>query len=136
MDIHKDLLKKVGDKSWEEIALIARDLEVKIEHEDDDARQLEKKMQVIKQVLYETMNDPDRMKHLSSKFYVRLNMLMDEMEGKLKKYRADRQEFAIFIEIILAKLKKDKLVVTHILDRKVEFGKHKGDAESSKKEAA
>ncbi|MCP4648033.1 MAG: hypothetical protein GY852_09940 [bacterium] len=133
MDIHKDLLKKVGDKSWEEIALIARDLEVKIEHEDDDARQLEKKMQVIKQVLYETMNDPDRMKHLSSKFYVRLNKLMEEMDSKLVKYRADRQEFVVFLRIILTKLKKEKLVVTHKLDRRVEFGKHKGDAESSKK---
>ena len=133
MDIHKDLLKKVGDKSWEEIALIARDLEVKIEHEDDDARQLEKKMQVIKQVLYETMNDPDRMKHFSSKFYVRLNKLMDEMDSKLVKYRADRQEFVVFLRIILTKLKKEKLVVTHKLDRRVEFGKHKGDAESSKK---
>ncbi|MBD3397818.1 hypothetical protein GF412_01640 [Candidatus Micrarchaeota archaeon] len=134
MDIHKDLLNKVGDKSWEEIALIARDLEVKIEHEDEEARQLEKKMQVIKQVLYETMNDPDRMKHLSSKFYVRLNKLMDEMEGKLKKYRADRQEFVVFIRILLTKLKKEKLVVTHKLDRRVEFGKHKKDAESSRKE--
>jgi len=133
MDIHKDLLKKVGDKSWEEIALIARDLEVKIEHEDEDARQLEKKMQVIKQVLYETMNDPERMKHLSSKFYVRLNKLMEEMDTKLVKYRADRQEFVVFIRILLTKLKKEKLVVTHKLDRRVEFGKHKGDAESSKK---
>lgn len=133
MDIHKDLLNKVGDKSWEEIALIARDLEVKIEHEDEEARQLEKKMQVIKQVLYETMHDPERMKHLSSKFYVRLNKLMDEMEGKLKKYRADRQEFVVFIRIILTKLKKEKLVVTHKLDRRVEFGKHKKDAESTKK---
>ena len=135
MDIHKDLLEKVGDKSWEEIALIARDLEIKIEHEDEEARQLEKKMQVIKQVLYETMQDPQRMKHLSSKFYVRLNKLMEEMDSKLKKYRADRQEFVVFIRILLTKLKKEKLVVTHKLDRRVEFGKHKGDAESTKKGA-
>ena len=133
MDIHKDLLEKVGDKSWEEIALIARDLEVRIEHEDEEAKQLEKKMRVVKQVLYETMNDPERMKHLSSKFYVRLNTILVEMEEKLKKYRADRQEFVVFLRIILAKLKKEKLVVTHKLDRKMEFGKHKGDAEPKKK---
>ncbi len=133
MDIHKDLLEKVGDKSWEEIALIAKDLEVKIEHDDIEARQLEKKMQVIKQVLYETMNDPERMKHVSSKFYVRLTKLMDEMENKLKKYRAERQEFVVFLRIILTKLKKEKLVVTHKLDRKMEFGRHKGDAEPTKK---
>ncbi len=134
MDIHKDLLAKVGDKSWEEIALIARDLEFKLEHEDEEAKQLEKKMQIIKQVLYETMNDPERMKHLSSKFYVRLNKILDEMEGKLKKYQAERQEFVVFLRIILTKLKKEKLVVTHKLDRKMEFGKHKGDAEPKKKE--
>ena len=133
MDIHKDLLEKVGDKSWEEIALIARDLEIKIDHEDEDAKQLEKKMRVVKQVLYETMNDPERMRHLSSKFYVRLNTILDEMEGKLKKYRAERQEFVVFLRIILTKLKKEKLVVTHKLDRKMEFGKHKEDAEPKKK---
>ena len=133
MDIHKDLLKKVGDKSWEEIALIARDLEVRIEHEDEEARQLEKKMQVIKQVLYETMHDSERMKHLSSKFYVRLNKLLEEMDSKLTKYRADRQEFVVFLRILLTKLKKEKLVVTHKLDRRVEFGKHKGEAEPSRK---
>ena len=133
MDIHKDLLEKVGDKSWEEIALIARDLEVRIEHEDEEAKQLEKKMRVVKQVLYETMNDPERMRHLSSKFYVRLYTILDEMEGKLKKYHAERHEFVIFLRIILAKLKKKKLVVTHTLDRKMEFGKHKRDAEPKKK---
>ena len=133
MDIHKDLLEKVGDKSWEEIALIARDLEIKIEHEDEDAKQLEKKMRVIKQVLYETMNDAERMKHLSPKFYVRLNKILDEMEGKLKKYHADRHEFILFIRILLTKLKKEKLIVTHKLDRKMEFGKHKGDAEPTEK---
>ncbi|MBD3389392.1 hypothetical protein GF415_00350 [Candidatus Micrarchaeota archaeon] len=134
MDIRKDKIEKLGDKSWEEIALIARDLEVRIEHEDEDARQLEKRMRVIKQVLYENMQDPERMKHLSSKFYVRLNKLMEEMESKLKKYRADRQEFVVFLRIVLGKLKKEKLVVTHKLDRRVEFGKHKEDAESSQEE--
>ena len=135
MDIHKDLLEKVGDKSWEEIALIARDLEIKIEHEDEEAKQLEKKMRVVKQVLYETMNDPERMRHLSSKFYVRLTTILEEMEGKLQHYRAERQEFVVFLRIILTKLKKEKLVVTHKLDRKMEFGKHKGDAEPKKKGA-
>ena len=134
MDIHKGKIEEIGDKSWEEIAIIARDLEVKIEHEDEDARQLEKKMRVIKEVLYENMQEPERMKHMSSKFYVRLNKLMDEMESKLKKYRADRQEFVVFLRIILTKLKNEKLVVTHKLDRRVEFGKHKEDAESSQKE--
>jgi len=133
MDIHKDLLDKVGDKSWEEIALIARDLEVRVEHEDEEARQLEKKMQLIKQVLYETMNDPERMRHLSPKFYVRITKLLDEMEEKLKKYRADRHEFVIFLRILLTKLKKEKLVVTHKLDRKMEFGKHKKDVEPTKR---
>ena len=133
MDIHKDLLDKVGDKSWEEIALIARDLEVKIDHDDEGAKQLEKKMQVIKQVLYETMNDSERMKHLSSKFYVRINTLLVDMDSKLKKYRAERQEFVVFLRIILAKLKKEKLIVTHKLDRKMEFGKHKVGSEPKKK---
>jgi hypothetical protein len=134
MELHTDLLDKVGDKSWEEIALIARDLEIKIDHGDEEAKQLEKKMRVIKQVLYETMSDPERMKNVSSKFYVRLSKLLDEMEGRLKKYDADRHEFILFIRVLLTKLKKEKLVVTHKLDRKVEFGKHKGEAESSKKE--
>ena len=132
MDIHKKLLDKIEDKSWEEIALIARDLEVKIGHDDAEARQLEKKMQVIKQVLYETMNDPERMKHLSSKFYVRLTGLLSEMEEKIIQYKAERQEFVVFLRILLAKLKKEKLVVTRKLDRKAEFGKHKKDLDKRK----
>ena len=133
MDLHKELLDRVGDKSWEEIALIARELDVRIDHEDEEARQLEKKMQVIKQVLYETMNDPERMRHLSSKFYVRLTGLLSEMEEKILEYRAERQEFVVFLRILVAKLKKEKLVVTHKMDRKAEFGKHKKDVEGAKK---
>lgn len=126
MDLHRGLLEKAGDKSWEEIALIARDLEVRIENDDEEARKLEKKLRVIKQVLYETMQDPQRMKHLSSKFYVRLTGVMEEMEEKLKRYRAEEQEFVLFLKILLSKLRKEGLVVTHRLDRKMEFVKHKG----------
>ncbi len=133
MDLHSDLLEKAGDKSWEEIALIARDLEIKIDHDDEEARKLEKKMQVIKQVLYETMEDPERMKQMSSKFYVRLTKILQEMEDKLKDYRIEKHEFIVFLKILLSKLRKEKLVVTHKLDRKMEFGKHKGDVDSAKK---
>lgn len=134
MDIHRELLEKAGDKSWEEIAILARDLETTIHSEEEEARQLEKKMQVIRQVLYENMKDPERMRHLSSKFYVRLTKILEEMEGQMKKYNAHRHEFIIFLQILLSKLKKEKLVVTRQMDRRVEFGKHKGDTEKKKGE--
>ncbi len=132
MDLHKDLLEKAGDKSWEEIALIARNLEIRIEHEDDEAKLLEKKLRTIKQVLYESMTDPQRMKNLGPKFYVRLTKILEEMEVRLKLYSADKHEFVFFIRMLIGKLRKEKLIVTHKFDRKVEFGKHKGNPESAK----
>jgi hypothetical protein len=134
MDIHRELLEKAGDKSWEEIAILARDLETTIDSEDDEARQLEKKIQIIRHVLYENLQDPERMRHLSSKFYVRLTKILEEMEGQMTKYKMHRHEFVIFIQILLSKLKKEKLVVTRQMDRRVEFGKHKGDTEKKKVE--
>ncbi|MBN2122176.1 hypothetical protein JW721_03905 [Candidatus Micrarchaeota archaeon] len=133
MELHTDLLEKAGDRSWEEIALIARDIEIHIEHDDEEAKQLEKKMRTIKQVLYESMANPERMKHLSPKFYVRLTKILEEMEDKLKLYRAEKHEFVFFLKMLIAKLRKEKLIVTHKFDRKVEFGKHKGGPESGKK---
>jgi hypothetical protein len=132
MDLHNDLLEKAMDKSWEEIALIARDLEIRIDHEDAEARVLEKKMRTVKQVLYESMSDPERMKHLSPKFYVRLSKILEEMETRLKLYRADKHEFVFFLRMLIGKLRKEKLIVTHKLDRKVEFRRHKGSPESAK----
>jgi len=134
MDIHRELLEKAGDKSWEEIAILARDLEIAIDSEEDEARQLEKKIRIIRQVLYENMNDPERMRHFSTKFYLRLTKILEEMEGQMNKYNMQRHEFVIFIQIILSKLKKEKLVGTRQLDRRVEFGKHKGDTEKKKVE--
>lgn len=132
MDLHNDLLEKAGDKSWEEIALIARDLEIKIEHDDEEARHLEKKMRTIKQVLYESMSDPQRMKQMGPKFYVRLTKILEEMEARLKLYRADKHEFVFFLRMLIGKLRKEKLIVTHKFDRKVEFRRHKGGPESAK----
>ncbi len=134
MDIHRELLEKAGDKSWEEIAILARDLEVTIDSEEEGARQLEKKIQIIRQVLYENMRDPERMQHLSSKFYVRLTKILEEMEGQMNKYSTNRHEFIIFLQILLSKLKKEKLVVTRQMDRRVEFGKHKVETERKKEE--
>ncbi|MEM4272052.1 MAG: hypothetical protein QXH30_00505, partial [Candidatus Bilamarchaeaceae archaeon] len=111
---------------------LARDLETTIHSEEEEARQLEKKMQVIRQVLYENMKDPERMRHLSSKFYVRLTKILEEMESQMQKYNAHRHEFIIFLQILLSKLRKEKLVATRHLDRRVEFGRHKGESETKK----
>lgn len=134
MDIHRELLEKAGDKSWEEIALLARDLETRINSDEAEARVLEKKVQMIKQVLYESLRDPERMAHLSTKFYVRLTKILEEMEVKMRLYQSERHEFITFLQIVIAKLKKEKLVVTRKLDRRVEFGKHKGEYDFRNKE--
>jgi len=115
------------DKSWEEIAAIARDLEVRIASDDKDARRLEANLRMIKQVLYETMRHPRAMRSLSSSFYVKLSKTMDRLEKQLKKYKAERSEFVQFLGVLLEKLKKEKLIVTKVKERKREFGKHKED---------
>ena len=119
--------ERFGDMSWSEIASIARDLEIKISSEDEGAKKLEANLRMTKQVLVETMSNERVMRALSPAFYVKLTKTISRLEKQLTKYEAERSEFVRFINLLLHKLKKEKLIVTKVTERKREFGKHKGD---------
>jgi hypothetical protein len=109
-------------KSWAEIAALARSLQIKLEEEDDGAKNLEARLRVIKQSLIEHMEHPG-MDSRASELYSSLSALMGSMEEELMKHDIERHEFVEFLRALLAKLKAEKMKSG--TPRKAAFGRHK-----------
>ena len=114
--------KEMQGKSWAEIAALARSLQIKLEEEDDEAKNLEARLRVIKQSLIEQMEHPG-MDSRASELYFSLSALMDSMEEELMKHDIDRHEFVEFLRALLAKLKIEK--IKSGAPAKASFTKHK-----------
>lgn len=114
--------KEMQEKSWAEIAALARSLQIKLEEEDDEAKNLEARLRVIKQSLIEHMEHPG-MDARASDLYFSLSALMDSMEEELMKHDIDRHEFVEFLRALLVKLKTEK--IKSGTPRKAAFSRHK-----------
>ncbi|MDD2655108.1 MAG: hypothetical protein PHQ80_00370 [Candidatus ainarchaeum sp.] len=120
---HEESLgKSLEGKSWAEIAALARSLQIKLEREDDEAKNLEARLRVIKQSLIEHMEHPG-MDSRTQGLYTSLSALMDSMEEELMKHDIERHEFVEFLRALLSKLKTDKMKSG--IPRKAAFTRHK-----------
>ena len=114
--------KGMQEKSWAEIATLARSLQIKLEEEDNETKNLEARLRVIKQSLIEQMEHPG-MDARASELYFSLSALMDSMEEELMKHEIERHEFVEFLRALLARLKTDK--IKSGAPRKAAFTRHK-----------
>ena len=99
--------KAMQEKSWPEIAAMARSLQIRLEKEDDEAKNLEARLRVIKQALIEHMEHPGMDSRVSDLYYS-LSELMDSMEEELMRHDIERHEFISFLRALLSKLKYEK----------------------------
>lgn len=114
--------REMEEKSWAEIASLARSLQIRLEESDDEAKNLEARLRVIKQSLIEQMQHPS-MDSRASEFYTSLSSLMESMEEELMKHDIERHEFVEFLRALLSKLKSEK--VKSGTPRKATFTRHK-----------
>ncbi|MCK4319129.1 hypothetical protein KAW38_00990 [Candidatus Micrarchaeota archaeon] len=119
--------KQIENLDWEELAAIARNLEITFSTEEKETKKIAKSLKMIKQVLYEHLQHPDKMPELSTGFYVKLSKLVPKIEKKLEKYNEEKQEVLKFIRILLIKMRKEKLIVSKRKEKQLEFEKHKED---------
>jgi hypothetical protein len=118
---HGDILeKKMEGKSWPEIAALARQMQIRLEHEDDEAKKLEAQLRTVKQALIEYLEHPEAMDSRMAEFMSGLSRTIDSMEGQLQKYEMDRHEFVAFLKVLVSKAKKEKSRKS-----KAEFSRHK-----------
>lgn len=115
--------KRLEEKSWAEIASVAREMQIRLEHEEDEARKLEAQLRVIKQALVEHMEHPRAMAPRIPEFHSSLSAFLSSAEAQLRKYNMDRHEFVNFLQALLLKLKSEKL--KRAAARKAEFTRHK-----------
>lgn len=114
--------KGMEEKSWAEIAAIARGLQIRLEEDDDEAKNLEARLRVVKQSLIEQMQHPS-MDSRTQEFHASLSALMDSMEEELMKHDIERHEFVEFLRALLSKLKTEK--IKSGTPRKATFTRHK-----------
>ncbi len=117
-----ETMEKMQEKSWPEIAALARSLQIRLEEEDDEAKNLEARLRVIKQSLIEQMEHPS-IDARTSELYFSLSALMDSMEEELMKHDIERSEFVEFLRALIAKLKAEK--VKSGAPHKAAFTRHK-----------
>lgn len=117
------LEKKFQEKSWPEIATIAKAMQIRLEHEDDDAKKLEAQLRIMKQSLIEYMEHPSAMDARTSELHESLSSMMSSLEEQLMRYDIDRHEFVAFLKVLLSKLKEEK--IRKAKPRRAEFTKHK-----------
>ncbi|MFA5412045.1 MAG: hypothetical protein WC350_01710 [Candidatus Micrarchaeia archaeon] len=118
----ESLGKSLEGKSWAEIAAMARSMEIRLEEESDEARNLEARLRVIKQSLIEHMEHPG-MDSRSRELYGSLSKTIDSLEEGVAKHEMERHEFISFLQVLLAKLKAEK--IKSGTPRKATFGRHK-----------
>jgi len=114
--------KEMQEKSWPEIAAMARTLQIRLEREDDDAKNLEARLRVIKQSLIEHMEHPG-IDSRTADLHRSLSSLMDSMEEELMRHDIERHEFISFLRALLSKLKTEK--VKSGTPRRSTFSRHK-----------
>jgi len=86
---------------------MARSLQIKLEKGDDEAKNLEARLRVIKQALIEHMEHPGMDSRVSDLYYS-LSILMNSLEEDLMRQDIERHEFISFLRALLAKLKIEK----------------------------
>jgi hypothetical protein len=99
--------RAMQEKTWPEIAAMARSLQIRLEKGDDEAKNLEARLRVIKQALIEHMEHPGMDSRVSDLYYS-LSILMNSLEEDLMKHDIERHEFISFLRALLAKLKTEK----------------------------
>jgi hypothetical protein len=97
-------------------------MEIRLEEESDEARNLEARLRVIKQSLIEHMEHPG-MDSRSRELYGSLSKTIDSLEEGVAKHEMERHEFISFLQVLLAKLKAEK--IKSGTPRKATFGRHK-----------
>jgi len=112
----------LDSESWDAIAQMALGFQIELSREDKETHRLRKELTMVKHILYESIRTPESAhKLVNAAFFVRLYKDVARFEKTFDKHKIERIGFLMFLQAVLGKLRKERLVVHKPIERKNEF---------------
>lgn len=126
MALDSEFKKQIEKEDWTYFANLINTFELKISKTTEENQKLQKELQMTKKVIHAYLSHEEkREKFLSTKFFVKLYSTIKKLETKIEQNNSLHNEFLTFLNVLLYKMKKQKLVVYKVLEKINEFQKHK-----------
>ena len=99
----------LGEVSWETVAQLSGDFQVKVENRESKVKKIIKELQMSRLLLMERIRQGSRSGRIEPKLLVDIVRLLQRCEEVAAQYDVDLHEFSTFLFLISEKLKKEKI---------------------------
>lgn len=121
----------IGDEGWDTLANMLNSMQIDLGKKRGKLKKLQKEMEVVKHILYEQLRSFNGNQSVDMSFFVGTMKTVSRIEEELEKHGIENNEFMVFLNIVLDRIKKQRLVVKKPMEMQKEFGKLKGVVEDA-----
>jgi hypothetical protein len=130
----------LGEVSWETVAQLSGDFQVKVEEKSDKVKKIIKELQMSRLLLMDRIRQSSKGGRIDPQLLVDVVKLLQRCEDVAVQYDVDLHEFSTFLYLISEKLKKEKIAkyrgereLARIVPIKDELGAFKERGEPARK---
>lgn len=134
------LAESLGEVSWESVAQLSTEFQVRIEQKGSRVKKVIKEIQMTRLILLDRIRQGSRAGKIDPKLLVDITKLLQRCEEVAGQYDVDLKEFSTFLFLISEKLKKEKLAkipghrdLAHLRPIREDFGMFKDNEAPAKK---
>lgn len=102
--------RELASMEWESLSQFASDLTFRSEHEREETQRLLRELEFTRLILLTHISHAKH-RRPDTKMLVKLVRLLGRCESLARSYEIDLSDFALFLTIVIEKMKKERLIV-------------------------